>query len=125
FFAEGIMARWPASGVAMVALLLLLPAAGCRERVPPQNAEAKAPDNEQPAVKMVVRFPRHLLKLDASPPFHVVEINLVDNPVTDADLQELKELKRLRYLIVNRTPITDAGVKGLKDLKELQTLGRC
>src|SRR5215471_13755333 len=96
--------RWPVRGVAMVAVLLLLPLAGCREKATP-----RAPDNEQPAVKMVEKFPRHLLKLDTSPPFHVVEINLVDNPVTDADLQELKELQRLRYLIVNRTQITDAG----------------
>src|SRR5262245_27548096 len=107
--------RRSASGVAMVAVLLLLSASGCLGRASPQKAGPKAPDNELPAVKMVQQLPRHLLTLDTSPPFHVVEINLVDNPVTDADLQGLKELNQLRYLIVNRTHITDSGLDVLKN----------
>src|SRR5437763_1300859 len=92
---------------AAVLALLVLAVAGCSHKAAP------APENEQAAVKMVERLGRSA-QLESAPPHHVVEINLGNTGVTDADLKELKEVKRLRYLILNRNPITDAGVKELR-----------
>jgi hypothetical protein len=44
-------------------------------------------------------------------------------PVTDAWLEELKDLRELRTLVLNNTQVTDAGLKELKELSQLQTLG--
>jgi internalin A len=52
----------------------------------------------------------------------IVEINVVDQPVTDAGLKELAGLKKLRTLYLSRTLVTDAGMKELAPLTSLQSL---
>src|SRR5262245_42645778 len=108
-----MMARKRWAGGAVLPGLLLLAAAGCRDT----KGEPRAPGNEQPAVIIAERLGRSV-RLEATPPHHVVEVNLAGAGVTDADLNELKELKRLRYLILNGGPVTDAGMRQLKDLPE-------
>ena len=52
----------------------------------------------------------------------VVEVDLSRTPITDASLEQLKELKDLRELRLSETPITDAGLKNLKEFKGLEYL---
>ena len=53
----------------------------------------------------------------------VVGVGLFHRPITDADLQHLKGLNRLRGLILDNTNVTDAGLEHLKGLNRLRYLG--
>ena len=52
----------------------------------------------------------------------VVGVDYAGTRVTDAELEQLKELKNLRELNLGDTAITDAGLEHLKYLKKLQSL---
>jgi hypothetical protein len=52
----------------------------------------------------------------------VVEVNLGERKVTDADLVLLRGFHHLRELDLTRTKVTGAGLKHLRDLTSLQTL---
>jgi hypothetical protein len=77
------------------------------------------------------------LNLDAEPPgpawlrnllgddffTHVVCVYLDGSPITDAGLEHLKGLTRLKELLLNGPQVTDAGLEHLKGLTQLQFLG--
>ena len=42
--------------------------------------------------------------------------------LTDAGLKDLKQLKNLTWLVLERTEVTDLGMKELKELKDLRSL---
>src|SRR5439155_6043193 len=52
----------------------------------------------------------------------IVEVKLVDQPVTDAGLRELAGCKSLHTLHLDGTKVTDAGRKEIASLKLLHTL---
>jgi hypothetical protein len=51
-----------------------------------------------------------------------IRVNLGFLPVTDAGLERLKGLARLRWLDLERTRVTDAGLECLKGLTQLRRL---
>jgi hypothetical protein len=52
----------------------------------------------------------------------VVRVNLSDEKVTDAALEQLKGLGQLRKLWLEHTKVTDAGLERLRGLRQLQEL---
>ena len=52
----------------------------------------------------------------------VVESGLYGSSITDAGLEQLKELSQLHWLNLNGTKITDAGLEQLKELSQLHWL---
>ena len=52
---------------------------------------------------------------------NLTELTIVESPVTDADLSEIKQLRKLTrlYLSTPRSAITNAGLKQLRPLKDL------
>ncbi len=63
----------------------------------------------------------HLKKLLAVKK-QIVQLNLIDIPVRDADMQIISEFSALEKLILNGTEITDSGIKKLEELKNLEHL---
>jgi internalin A len=59
---------------------------------------------------------------DKQPGKPVVGVNLDESKVTDNDLKQLKEFKKLQTLSLDSTKITDAGLKELKEITSLQAL---
>jgi hypothetical protein len=53
---------------------------------------------------------------------NVILIGLSGSKVMDADLEQYKELKHLKMLMLAKTQVTDAGVKHIKELQQLEYL---
>jgi uncharacterized membrane protein len=52
----------------------------------------------------------------------VVQLKLTNQPVTDQDLQKIKQLNNLRQLQLEKTKVTDEGMDQLKSLQSLEQL---
>ena len=78
--------------------------------------------DEAAVVKMVEELEGFVRRDAKRPGKPVVDVGLSFTKVTDTDLKELMELKRLKELSLGGTKITDAGLKELKELTSLQTL---
>ena len=50
------------------------------------------------------------------------KVDLASTKVTDAELEHLKGLTRLEFLVLTNTEVTDAGLTHLEGLTRLQTL---
>ena len=99
----------------VIALLLLLAVglAGC--------GQTQAVREER-AVNAILKSGGQVTRDEKLPGRPVVGVTLKGPKVTDSDLEDLKELKGLRWLDLSRTQITGAGLKDLKELKGLQSL---
>ena len=73
-------------------------------------------------VPPILEFAREVTRDDNLPGSPIVGVNLTATETTDADLEELKELKSLRSLSLYETKVTDAGLRNLKALENLQEL---
>ena len=78
--------------------------------------------DEASAVKAVEKLGGKVTRDDKLPGKPVIAVNFNLNPVTDAALKELADLKQLTTLDLSLTQVTDAGLKELKDLKQLTSL---
>jgi RNA polymerase sigma factor (sigma-70 family) len=79
--------------------------------------------DEADAVKLVEKLGGKITRDDQQPGKPVVEVDLQVTRVTDADLKDLKGLKKLTTLnLFGCKGVTDAGVKELKELKQLTSL---
>jgi hypothetical protein len=78
--------------------------------------------DEAAAVRAVEMLDGIVTVDDTQPDKPVVAVNLGVTCITDAELKELKEFKRLRRLDLSATPVTDAGLKELKGLTSLEEL---
>lgn len=65
--------------------------------------------------------PKHLKTL-LSAKEQVVQLNLTDIPLNNADLNTISELKSLEKLLLNGTKVTDDGISQLKTLQNLEIL---
>src|SRR5258708_29019073 len=109
-FQEGIMAgtRWTATGVAVLAVLILTPADRADEDTKPTEMLGRI-------VPVAVDTKR--------PERPVIGVDLSHSRITDEELKHLKEFKDLRTLNLSWNQfLTEAGLKELKELKSLQTL---
>ena len=52
----------------------------------------------------------------------VVQLKLTNQPVTDQDLQKIKQFKNLRQLQLEKTKVTDEGMEQLKSMQSLEQL---
>lgn len=109
FFEEAIMARQRGTVGAGVLLGLLVLAVVGRA-------------DEAAAVKAIEKLGGEVRRDEKVAGKPVIGVSLCRPQVTDADLQVLKELKRLRGLGLNTANVTDTGLKELKEIKTLELL---
>ena len=79
--------------------------------------------DEAAAIKLVEKLGGTVTRDDKQPGKPVIEVEIFNAKVTDADLKELKELKQLTTLgLVKCKGMTSDGFKELKELKQLTWL---
>ncbi len=123
-----------------VALLLVAGTALAQAPAQPSDAEKKALDRVRQVGGLALELAQNDNHLDVSylqsdgkfsadylTPLHdlkglVVHLNLRGQPVTDADLAQLKDLTGLTELHLENTKVTDKGLANLKGLTNLEYL---
>jgi hypothetical protein len=126
--------------LAPVALLLAIGAALAQAPAQPSDAEKKALDRVRQVGGLALELAQNDNHLDVSylqsdgkfsadylMPLHdlkglVVHLNLRGQPVTDADLAQLRDLTALTELHLENTKVTDRGLENLKGLTNLEYL---
>jgi len=78
------------------------------------------PANEAGAVAALEKLGARVSTRGNQPGRPVIEVNLTNRQITDADLKCLVDLQQLQVLNLADTPITDAGLKELVACKQLQ-----
>ncbi len=86
------------------------------------NDVAQAKSNRERVIAEIARLGGKIQFDEMLPGRPIVQIDLHETGVTNADLAILKGLKELRFLDLRLTKITDEGVARLKNLTGLQTL---
>jgi WD40 repeat protein/serine/threonine protein kinase len=87
----------------------------------PAGDEA-APGDPPDAIAALEKLGAKVIRDESLPGKPVVEADLKDTKVTDAELKALASLTRLRSLDLRRTAVTDNGLKELAPLRELRAL---
>ena len=82
----------------------------------------RADEAEDKAVQAIEKLGGKVTRDEKAVGRPVVEVDLFNRQVADADLKELAQLKQLQSLNLHCTEVTDAGLKELAALKQLQSL---
>ena len=83
---------------------------------------AIAAENEDNAIRFIQDLGGKFRRDEKLPGSPIIEVDLIRTDVTDADLKELAQLKRLRILSLYGRRVTGVGLKALADLGELSSL---
>src|SRR5438045_3212947 len=82
---------------------------------------AFADDNpEQKAVQFVEKVKGKVYRDDKAKGKPVIQVDLTETAVTDADLASIRGFKGLRFLVLQQTKVADGCVKHLKYFPELE-----